>query len=113
MLTGTRLATALQVLGPRHGFLEKQGKLGLLTKGAMQDGADPVAHKPGMYDLAKLALPTDDVEWCLHNQVSIMDLSRYRAHWEHEGGDILMPVVKLSPAEELAAELRKLGITQL
>mmetsp|Transcript_15551 Transcript_15551/g.26895 ORF Transcript_15551/g.26895 Transcript_15551/m.26895 type:complete len:505 (+) Transcript_15551:267-1781(+) len=77
----------MQVVGPRHAFLIKQGK-------------------PGKLQLQNLVQPTDDVDWCSAVGVSAIDYARYRAHFEEEYTQGLTQ----SAAQEFQDELRKLGI---
>jgi len=92
----------MQVLGPRHGFLDKAGKLGLLAK--QGEGGAPGA--PARLDLCRLADPVDDTEWCAVMGVPALEYRRYRAHWEEEYTQGLTR----SAAQEFQDELRKLGI---
>lgn len=96
----------MQVLGPRHGFLDKQGQLSQIMDvsatqqqqeqpGSQSDATslvDPptaaaaagAAAPQPRYSLPALCLPADVLEWCRVQNISAMDFAKYRAHWEEE-----------------------------
>lgn len=75
-----------KVLGPRHGFLFKEGKLGASSPSSSSTTTTTAtsSSSSGSELLARLARPLDDVDWAIKEGVPALDYARYRAHWEEE-----------------------------